>query len=426
MSRLETQWDPPFDAPHLPIEIWESIIDVLAADPARTEEDEALNAHLLECSLVCRAWVPRCRYHLCNKVTLRSVDGLTSLIRYLTSSPDFPARVYSLCIAANGYYDEDQSWISQVPVRVPRLQNLRELELSYVDLRDQNVQFWKFLTLMSADRLRLRRVNYSLHSQLSRIVAAVQPVSLSFDQVWFVEDSIPGRPLLSCGTRFHRLETVEGSFDKWTSILDLVEGWTISGPSLSSVQFTDRASVADPSELWEDQFPNKTIWRGVSDMFQSPCCDSDSDGPLPAKVAVETGWEGSVRLLRTTPTTTTASERRRKLELEFRWDVPDYIGLVLPLISHCQFHEIVLMTDPVTSETSQPHHRFHAFDENLSHPSLATEDGKVRVIPAEETDSQYYKDRCPAEMILRVFPTCAARGILEVRCHDWECGVHPV
>lgn len=135
--------------PRLPIEICERIIDFIANTFPTGEH------HLIPLTLVCRAWLPRCRFHLCRVVSLHSREGLEAYSRLFTHFPQLADRVHQLSIFGDKSTNKGSivdTWVSQIPTLLPPLPNLRDIYLRNVDLVRQHPAFLRFYT-------RLRRTS---------------------------------------------------------------------------------------------------------------------------------------------------------------------------------------------------------------------------------------------------------------------------
>lgn len=110
----------------LPPEVWDLIIDTLPILPYANDFETRIA--LRACSLVCRRWLPRCRYHLIAHIKISSPDALHSATKILKSAPGWPEKVRQLDIDG-GKSAKNQSWISSVPqaLGLPKLPNLRRL-----------------------------------------------------------------------------------------------------------------------------------------------------------------------------------------------------------------------------------------------------------------------------------------------------------
>lgn len=139
-------------APALPIELVERILDHLAeawlSSPEPYKETQ-IRAALRACSLVCRSWVSRCRFHLVGRVCIDSRDALEAAAAFLHSSTLHAHRVRTLHIVGG---NPDQSWISILPFRLPKLPKLTGLVFSKVDFTQQHVLLPRFLSLFNSPR----------------------------------------------------------------------------------------------------------------------------------------------------------------------------------------------------------------------------------------------------------------------------------
>ncbi|KAH8091433.1 hypothetical protein BXZ70DRAFT_486715 [Cristinia sonorae] len=120
-----------------PVEIWDYIIDLIAADPSGW----ASGGYIPRCMLVCKTWVPRCRFHTSpfQKVTIRSAEELESYAVLLRTSPRRARSVQYLTIEPENV--TNCRWVTLVPVRLPRLPDLYELRVSNIDFEQQDSCF---------------------------------------------------------------------------------------------------------------------------------------------------------------------------------------------------------------------------------------------------------------------------------------------
>lgn len=133
------------NVPELPVEIWDHVIDTLAGacmsgDDAFQLDDEA-RKELSSCSLVCRAWGPRCRLYLFREIDVISRDSLRSISTFLQKSPSYAGLVEQVNICAKG---TDQSWVPTVPLLLPNLSGLYTLSFTSVDFKQQHPRFSQF------------------------------------------------------------------------------------------------------------------------------------------------------------------------------------------------------------------------------------------------------------------------------------------
>lgn len=155
----------------LPIDVWEGIIDIVDDSCDKDIHSRTLAA----CSLIRRGCVARSRYHLFRRpITLRSHSSLVSLVKALTSSPQYCSLVSKLIVdGANSA----QSWISAIaPLLGPKLCGLKELTLVHIDLALTHPRFFMAYSLFSEppDTLSLLYPRYSCYTQVTQLVAATR------------------------------------------------------------------------------------------------------------------------------------------------------------------------------------------------------------------------------------------------------------
>ena len=100
-------------------------------------------ASIQACCLVQRAWIPRCRLYLCRTVHLDSREMLQAASKFFYSSPFHAEKVRGLIIIGGG---ADQTWISNIPLRLPKLVNLERISFRDVDLSQQHPSFPQVLS----------------------------------------------------------------------------------------------------------------------------------------------------------------------------------------------------------------------------------------------------------------------------------------
>lgn len=164
---------------------------------------------LRACSLVCHSWVPRCRYHLIKEISVDSPDTLQSVAKILKATPGLPERVLELSITGHGWYG-GQSWISSVPLHLPKLPNLRYLALRRVDFSQQHPEFPRSLSLFAP---RDSRLCLAIHAdELKRPYAPVRFAQLvkslravrvynSEDKFWIIDQKFMSRQRLNSWPR---------------------------------------------------------------------------------------------------------------------------------------------------------------------------------------------------------------------------------
>lgn len=100
-------------------------------------------ASIQACCLVRRAWIPRCRLYLCRTVHLDSRGMLQAASTFFHSSPFHAEKVRGLVVIGRG---ADQTWISNIPLRLPKLVNLERISFRDVDLSQQHPSFPQLLS----------------------------------------------------------------------------------------------------------------------------------------------------------------------------------------------------------------------------------------------------------------------------------------
>ncbi|KAH8091420.1 hypothetical protein BXZ70DRAFT_953646 [Cristinia sonorae] len=407
-EKAATWAGPHSDFPQLPVEICEYIIDAIV--PGDYAYNGPIAATLRSCSLVCRAWVPRCRFHLCRSVNIMSGDALASFARYIRSFRDLPSRVMMLRIGppTDVTFDRntwDHSWVSLVPIRLPRLHNLQKLHMESVDLDDQNVMLWRSFTLFSCDILELDGVQYSRPAQVARLISAIQPKSLRLTSPIFrstIDDSAASR-LQSC-KRFKRLEDVFVALWDWDDALMFFQSWTMSGPRLSSINVVGLEDDSpDPADV-------ENMWDNVIHMFQPPCQPLE-DTQRPMSVSVEPGVNLSPKSVThsTLGVTLRSSSDFNKSSIL----IPAITRLLLVAFDNFEFK--------FPAEVWMHPSLWKQLDVVLSKPRP----GVAISVELKPIDKPAHRSsRCPKDLQSAALPRCAARGILHADCLEWSCDIH--
>ena len=172
MSRLSSLFASPLQR-RLPVEIWERIIDLFAAELGTSSRSRQL---LVPCALTCRAWLPRARHHLYQLVYISCTDGLDGIIQTLSHYPGLCDRVSILQIDGD---DSHSSWVIRAFFYLaPRLKHLSALWIAGVDLTQCHPDIFKALSVFNGVHLNdlvLHDVRCSQWSQLARCISAVKP-----------------------------------------------------------------------------------------------------------------------------------------------------------------------------------------------------------------------------------------------------------
>ena len=159
----------------LPVEVWERVMDHLWED----------YPELLACSLVCRAWYPRSRFHLLSRVLLQSRADVHRLARNLKSMHGLRDQIHTL-IVRGGPTEATCTSIPQIGTLAaalahnpPRAEELGLWHACWRDIPDDT--FLHLTTFTSLSRLTLAYVTF--------------PNVLTFGRLIF---SLPGLEVLAC------------------------------------------------------------------------------------------------------------------------------------------------------------------------------------------------------------------------------------
>ncbi|TCD69005.1 GABA-specific high-affinity permease [Steccherinum ochraceum] len=146
----------------LPPEIWDLIIDAVAADgDAHSVRRRALKT----CWLTCRAWAPKARISLYRK-TFIDINHVDRFVDSLQSNPSNGILVQSLTL----YGGKQKPYqLSLVPIQLPhRLPNLTNLTFYFMDFNDIHPSFLKHLVRFESCPVAAELQTSFLHTSSSR------------------------------------------------------------------------------------------------------------------------------------------------------------------------------------------------------------------------------------------------------------------
>lgn len=268
------------NSPRLPVELCEMVMGELSM--FRSDDRKALVA----CSLVCRSWLPKARFHLrVHDIALRGRPDVDNVVRLLSSLPAVCCKVKELTIDAT--LDTDQSWVSSALVRLgPKLKDLHRLKMLNIDLDQRHPTFYQACSLFVHISLSVmvQQLRYSRTSHLSRFVMHMSEAQY----VYVVSDSDYGADVRSdCSTVRRRIaHPTRHTFPvvsvhlalSWSKTYLAIRDWFLlkpfSGPSLKL--------TISPPNLWDDYqsqhlaFVDPTLWRDLAETFRRIC---DVRGP---------------------------------------------------------------------------------------------------------------------------------------------------
>lgn len=128
---------------------------------------------LYACCLTCRAWVPRCRYHLYESIELRDQLGLVRLLSSLACNPSNGVYVLALEIVgqdtSGGF-----SWLYRALTALPKyFKSLQRIKFTHLDLYNLHPQFFRLCSqFKSVTVLQLHVVTFDTVVDLGRLAVA--------------------------------------------------------------------------------------------------------------------------------------------------------------------------------------------------------------------------------------------------------------
>ncbi|KAH8100419.1 hypothetical protein BXZ70DRAFT_191887 [Cristinia sonorae] len=135
---------------------------------------------MLKCSLVCRSWLPRSRYHTALRAKIRSFAQLTSMRQFIRSSKhDLSSRYVSLTLEPDG----DGAWLTNAPQSLAGNFNIISLTFRKVDFTRQHVQFYRHWSLLRVDELHIQKPLCTRWPQLTRLVSYIRAHRWSCEDV---------------------------------------------------------------------------------------------------------------------------------------------------------------------------------------------------------------------------------------------------
>ncbi|KAI0651044.1 hypothetical protein C8Q79DRAFT_6587 [Trametes meyenii] len=235
--------------PRLSNEVWDNVIDQCQGplDPRLCDPEDRFDPlydayrALLSCSLVCSAWLPRCRINLYSTILLRRRSDVYNLLETLSTHPFLADRVHTLAI-----YSEKEYVPSADTRLVGRLLQVRTLVL-YLNWSHYPQGYQALAARYPISQLLIWR---DLHTsdELGRLVLAfcnIESLTLGTDDDHFENisrvphlrvDPAQAHPTCSRFTRTIRRLQISGNllpsahFPSWvpliTSVVHLVLQWT--------------------------------------------------------------------------------------------------------------------------------------------------------------------------------------------------------
>ncbi|TCD62422.1 hypothetical protein EIP91_006925 [Steccherinum ochraceum] len=427
--------------PPLPIEICEMIIDYVAPEP----EDErgllrACRATLRVCMAVCRAWGPRCLFHLMEEWQIDTRTQARSVARIVHQFPAFRHRIKCDIVNVLG---QDKSWVSMIMLLLPP--HLDLLELDSFDLQTLHPIALQRFYLLKIEHLRLSRwTGYRFYHQIARMVKSTS--AWRFE--WF--PYIPLGPGVVRGLRTS-LKEIElyGSVDE---MVELMRHVTVFSSSPLSIRFILNHLARSPEEYFAiptDEYDTggslpkgirailprpvladlpkryRALWNSVFRVWQMHCCRNKDDTLLESLYLAMHPEGSSFELLREFRGETFDETGPSTLVIKGKCgpyydDLVACINIVIRRLSLLDLHEVVLKLS-IQPKVAIPV-IFECLDDafNLPDPDFAA----LSLVTLHVTDPL---DRRPNGRILcaldhgpKLFPRTYARGLIQC---TW-CEIH--
>ncbi|KAH8089872.1 hypothetical protein BXZ70DRAFT_1011349 [Cristinia sonorae] len=252
----------------LPNRVWESVIDYVAgSDPTVLASRENLYA----CALVCRAWVPRSSFWLFKTLTLRKASHLENAVLRMANTPRLAQHVEFLLIKC--LPSRDLSWVSIVPLYLPRMENLKKLVLIGFDFTKRNPNFYEVYRLFKVEHLNIADSIYSRYSQITQLAISVSAQKLDIRtqaQPHLAPTNSPGR--LRFATRSNLRTLLLQT--KWCDLQEISKHW-IFPPSLRRVEIFIKPGGGtvdeEPAQLLQGD--SIATWKRIAELhcYVSSC-----------------------------------------------------------------------------------------------------------------------------------------------------------
>ncbi|THH32795.1 hypothetical protein EUX98_g1380 [Antrodiella citrinella] len=419
-------------SPRLPIEICERIIDSVAwSDVNTAEAHEGDEPSLLCCILVCRAWVPRCRFVLSyTEVDLRSHNDLVFFSRFFAVYPHTASNVEQLRIYGRKENETStyDSWFSSVPAMLPALPNLVTLSILDVDLSHQHPNIFmlysKFkLASELVHGLILTRVSFLHFSQVARLAYAIGARTVSVDRCPLSLPIFNSRVnRLPPPNTLHTVIEMEISSDAWSELIKVPSDWLLAFPNLQFLEITlprykdaDNLKQIDPfaQQHGQDWFRLCELSRGLVSRSVQPKEISVHMSMVLFDVFIDGVPGGNPKLT---------------LKAYDRDAAPCISALAkaLPLLSRGYFGSVEIdLNDMLWIWEDHTPELWKAVDDALvlHHPSLTRFIFHiVSFIPYHDVFTRRYG--CEDNFRDALFPQMAQRAIIERECVNEDCAIH--
>ncbi|KAH8091434.1 rab-GTPase-TBC domain-containing protein [Cristinia sonorae] len=389
-----------------PVELWDRIIDAIAADTVGWEN----GGDLLSCILVCKSWVHRCRYYLnpLRILDIHSAEELTTIARTVRSPPIRPRSVEGLKVEPIDEFD--CQWIAAVPLCLPRFPNLRHITLSKVNFTEQHSRLPQLYSLFRASSLIVQRPLCISWSQITRFLSAVNPTSVHLTTRRYRDKRDPSLLYGVFIMRSQNLKTLNLRVSR-NELAKPCRSWQFFTPQLEELELHIRRSEAD--DLQEDSDEDWCMLASICRLFQP-------SHELPALCNVTFFLSGCVyvKLLRDVKTV------KRELYADFQYESSQSSSKLFSTLATFDPHEIKLefFWNPLDS-TSLWQHIDSTLSDRRSFRSLASLTFQYTFNTSEDL---VQRKVCIASICRTWLPNCAERGIVPLECESprEDCPYH--
>ncbi|KAH8091425.1 hypothetical protein BXZ70DRAFT_486242 [Cristinia sonorae] len=424
----------------LPIEIWEYVIDLVMLTENHTHI-QLLEGDFQALSLVCRSWLPRCRFHLRLQPTLYTSQDLTSFTSYVRSSPILPLRVIRLGLFSSS---EDTGWFATAPLLLSTLPNLSLLHLYDPNLSQYHYGLSKHFSILRPGCLLVQYPRCELWSQLTNLINAVRTPNISiithdYDSRRYYKPDL--HYIQAIGPFILKSRTVQELKLQlsWEELAAMFPTWRFNAPLLKTLEIwmkSESLDVLTPKD--------RLVWASIGRIFHP----GDSRHPVPLLSTVDLfrffgDDDLSVVLTKTLKDSTrdiTGDTRSDDQEAEDGAAYPEtrqlrltchgwaeYATSVLSCIAPCDPHIVDLCFDGDRGIFDSGRWHWSLVDSVLSNPqrfiSLHTVRIKFNYDKTVNTGLIQLK-RCIMDVARRLLPKCAERDILPRLCSVDNCPYH--
>ncbi|KAH9930250.1 uncharacterized protein B0H18DRAFT_993975 [Fomitopsis serialis] len=169
----------------LPVEVWERIIDIVATESKRGDNNNWTShpgwGTLIACTLVCKSWYHRSWFHLHWQISVRSREQVVALSRLIRAEPHLREAVQRIAIA--GGLDQDQrrlpiphmaTFVAMLACKLPNVKELivRHAEWRVADIQPKSLSYVPH-AFQSVASLKLVNVTFASAMLFGRLVSAL-------------------------------------------------------------------------------------------------------------------------------------------------------------------------------------------------------------------------------------------------------------